>query len=94
MDLLGDPGAGPGLDPAADRGVRATGGSDTFEARAVNEGVYQVFEHHPVRDTAPLTAQRMPGMELAALRQQRGELDWPDFSGIDDSLPQVASRNV
>jgi hypothetical protein len=33
-----------------------------------------VLEHHPVGDAATVAAQRMVGVELATLGQQRGEL--------------------
>jgi hypothetical protein len=40
----------------------------------VDQRFDDVLEHHPVRDAATVAAQRMVGMELATLGQQRDEL--------------------
>ena len=40
-----------------------------FIARPVYQRVNDVFEHDPVRDTTTVTAQRVVGVELAAVRK-------------------------
>src|SRR5437762_5916610 len=68
VNLFGDTGARPLLEPTTHRGVRTPATGDTFIARSMHQGVDEVLEDHPVRDTPAVTAQRMGGGDLITCR--------------------------
>jgi hypothetical protein len=75
--VTSDAGCRPVLEPTTDGRIRTPDRGDTFITRPVHQRVNDMFEHDPVRNTATVAAQRVVGMKLATVGQQRVELD-PD----------------
>jgi hypothetical protein len=74
FELREDPEPDPLVAAIADGGRRAGAVGDALVGAAEPQHLQQLVEHDPIRDPAAVTAQRMGGIELVSIGQQRGEL--------------------